>query len=170
MKQLLCRRGMLFQADGAVGWLWHSSAIMVDVYGAGVALGDVFDVIAHVQHNLVRQEFLGDEVQYHLVGHLPDDEPCLLIRVGAVKHLAAADARGGRTIRFNGFHRAGLIAPGVVNQELGIDAKDLVELFLSLCIQGTASDIAHGIKAHVGKLFGIALAHAPKIRYRGMCP
>ena len=117
-----------------MGWLGHSSAVMVDMYGASVALGDVFDIVAYVQDNLTCHELLGNEVQYHLVGHLPDDEPCLLIRVGAVKYLATADACGGGAIRLDGFHRAGLIAPGMVDQEFGIDAEDSVELLLSLRI------------------------------------
>ena len=38
---------MLLQAHRTMGWLGDSSAVMVDMHGAGVAFGDVLDIKAY---------------------------------------------------------------------------------------------------------------------------
>ena len=138
------------------------------------AAGRVLDVIAHRQRELVSDQALFQEVQGDGLRHLPNDPSGLLVIIGALQNLAGADTVGLRPVRLDVLHPAGLPAPGVVDEELGVDAEHPVEQLLAVVFagfpEGAAGDVAHGVEAGGFQLPGVALAHPPEVRQGAVIP
>ena len=83
----------------------------------------IFPVVAHGQHQLVGHQVFVHQVQRQLVSHFPHDEPCLVGGRSAVQYLAAAAAVGGGLVGLDVRNGAGFPAPGVVDEQLGVDAE-----------------------------------------------
>ena len=138
------------------------------------AAGGVLDVVAHRQRELVGDQALFQEVQGDGLRHLPHHPSGLLVIIGALQDLAGADAVGLRPVRLDVSHPAGLPAPGVVDEELGVDAEHPVEQLLVVVFagvpEGAAGDVAHGVKSGGFQLPGVALAHPPEVRQGAVIP
>ena len=86
----------------------------------------ILDVIAHGQHNLIRQQPLVHQIQHQGIRHLPGHQLGLLKIVGVLQHLAGADGIGFGPVGLDVRHGAAFPAPGVVNQQLRVDAEEFV--------------------------------------------
>jgi len=141
---------------------------------AVIAAGGVLDVVAHCQGELVGDQTLLQKVQSDSLRHLPRDPSGLLVVVGALQDLAGADTVGLRPVRLDVSHPAGLPAPGVVDEELGVDTEHPVEQLLVVVFagfaEGAAGDVAHGVEASGFQLPGVALAHPPEVRQGAVSP
>ena len=77
-----------------------------------------------------------------------------------MKDLPGTDTVRLRPIGFYVGDSAGLPAPGVVDQQLGVDAKQLIEQRLVIVFpglpDGAPGDISHGVDTDGLELFGIA--------------
>ena len=138
------------------------------------AAGRVLDVIAYRQGELVCDQALFQEVQGDGLRHLPNDPSGLLVVVGALQDLAGADAVGLWPVGLDVLYPAGFPAPGVVDEELGVDAEQPVEQLLVVVFagfpEGAAGDVAHGVKSGGFQLPGVALAHPPEVRQGAVIP
>ena len=99
-----------------MGAFGHLSAVMVDVDRAAVAAAvEGGAVEADVQRDRWGHEPLFDEGEGQLIGHFPDDQGRVLVRVGLGQHLAGAQGVVPRAVGLDVGHRAGLNPPGVVD-------------------------------------------------------
>ncbi|MPN26507.1 hypothetical protein SDC9_173932 [bioreactor metagenome] len=121
-----------------------------DLASIGLSDGRIpqaLSVIAEREDDLICHQLFIHQVKRQQIGHLPRDQPDLFIGIGAGQHLAGPDALFTRLIALDISHRAGLAAPGVVDEQFGVDAKQLVQqVFIVIFIrpaQRTASDITH---------------------------
>ena len=152
-----------------MGVLGHGAAVAVRGDLSLVAAAPhVLDVVAYGQHQLVRHQPRAHQVQGELVRHLPHHQPRLVIAVGALEDLPGPDALGVRLVRLDLCHRAGLPAPGVVDEELRVHPEEPVEEVLVR--QGAPGDIAHGVQPVGLQLLGVPTAHPPKIREGTVVP
>ena len=131
-------------------------------------------LITHGEDYLVGDQALVHQVQHQGVGHFPHYHFGLFKAVGPLEHLAAADTVGLRPVALYVLYGAGLPAPGVVYQQLGVDPEELVEKLLVVIVpvssQGAAGYVPHGAQSHGLQLFGVATAHPPEIRQWFMIP
>ena len=85
-----------------------------------------------------------------------------------MQDLSCADTLRFRLIRFNVGDGTGLPAPGMVDEQLRIDAEKLVKQFLVVIIRGlangTTGNVAHGVESLRLQLFGVAFPYPPEIR------
>ena len=85
-----------------------------------------------------------------------------------MQHLSGGEAAALRAVGFDVPDRAGLPAPGVVDEQLGVYAEHAVE---RLRVRETeARHVAHRIKPAGGEPFGVARAEPPEVRQRLVIP
>ena len=104
----------------------HLAVILHAYFGAR----EVLDVVAKGHHQLVAHQPLAHQFQRHTVGHLLDYHSRLLRGVGFRQHLTARQRIGFGSVGLDVVNRAGFPSPGMVNQQLGIDAEETVEKVL----------------------------------------
>ena len=151
-----------------MGVLGHSAPIVILGQLPPVARRIARSVVAYNQHDLVRHELLAQKIERKPFRHLPQDQLGLFKRVGILQDLPGPGAAGLGLIGFDISQRAGLIAPGVVNQKLRVHAEQTVQHRL-IC-QRTACNIPHGVKSPVLQLLSVAPSDAPEIGQRFMVP
>ena len=79
----------------------------------------------------VRHQIFGDQFDTQLVGHFPDDQAGFFIIIGLGQDLAGLHRMADRCEGLDPGHGTGLQSPGVVDQELRVDAEKLIkELFV----------------------------------------
>ena len=131
-------------------------------------------VIAHHQHHLIRHHTLLGQIQGQLIRHLPDDQAPLLIGIGPLQNLTGADAVGAGAVGLDIPDGAGLPAPGVVDEQLGIDPKNGIQQLLVVIIlrpaQRAPGDISHGKEPVLFQLPGVPRPHPPEVRQRPVIP
>ena len=97
-----------------------------------------------------------------------------MVPLRGLKDLPGTDTVRLRPIDFYVGDPAGLPAPGVVDQQLGVDAKQLIEQRLVIVFpdlpDGAPGDISHGVDADGLELFGIAFSHPPEVGQRAVHP
>ena len=108
------------------------------------------------------------QLQRQRVGHFLHDQKRLLEGIRTGKHLSGAEAAAFRLVGLNVGDGAGLPAPRVVDEQLGVHAEQVVEHVLVQ--KRLARDVAHRIKAAGFQAAGVAGAHAPEIRQRTVLP
>ena len=91
-----------------------------------------------------------------------------------MQHLPRTHAAAHGLVGLDVRHGAGLPAPGVVNEQLRVHAKEPVEQILAaahpVLPHGTAGDVPHGEQPVGLQLPGIAPAHPPEVRQRTVRP
>ena len=85
-----------------------------------------------------------------------------------MQHLPGTDAVGLRLVGFNVRNGARLPTPGVVDEQLRIHAKELIQHFIVL--HGLAGHIAHGEHPMLLQLSCITPADTPEVRERAVAP
>ena len=129
-------------------------AIAISGHRAAVALTaawvvQILPVVAHGEYQLVGHQPFVHQIQGQGVRHLPHHQPGFLEVVGTLQDLPGDDTFVLRLIGFHVRNSAGLPAPGMVDQNLRIDAEQPVQQFLAVVISrfadGTPGDVAHGI-------------------------
>ena len=97
-----------------------------------------------------------------------------MVPLRGLKDLPGTDTVRLRPIDFYVGDPAGLPAPGVVDQQLGVDAKQLIEQRLVIVFpdlpDGAPGDISHGVDADGLELFGIAFSRPPEVGQRAVHP
>ena len=170
-----------------MGMLWVRTAVIVRRHGPAVDFArclyavdgafqvvarlkdkQAFPVIAETQRDLLRDQALSDKVQHQQLRHFADDGSRPLIIIRLLQHLT-----GGQTVvlRPVGLDRRDLCrlpAPGVVDQQLGIDAEGPVKGVLVL--QTHAGDVAHGEAAELFQPSRASRSDPPEIRQRSVAP
>ena len=150
----------------------HAAAISIRLHLAPIAR--VFNVIAHRQYHLIRRQPLFDQIEHEQIRHLLHNQPRLVKRIWALQHLSGADAAGHGAICVDICHRAGFIAPCVINQQLGVNAKQPIQQRFvqigSRLSQRAARNIAHRKQAVRRQSPGCAASDPPEIRNRPMIP
>ncbi len=159
--------------------LWDLPAVVVGgdrplVFFPSGRITQVLDVITDGQRELVGHQPFFHQIQGQRVRHLPDDDPGLLRGVGAGEHLARAQAFDAGLVGADLRDGAGLPAPGVVDEQLGVDPEELVEQILVVVVggfsNGAAGDIPHGVQPLGLQLSGVAPAHPPEVGERRVLP
>ena len=165
--------------SGAVGVLGDGSSIGIggDSTPVGqppLGIGKILPVVAHCQGELVGHQSMVHQIQYQEICHLLHHQPCLFRRVWGFQHLARPHAVCGGSIGFDISDGARLPPPGVVNEQLRIHPKELVEQFLVVVVlspaQGAPGNVAHGVQPLLFQLFGVPPANPPEIGERTMGP
>ena len=100
--------------------------------------------------------------------HFPDYHTGFPYRVWLLEHLPAAERVRCRLIGFYKFHRARLPSPGMVYQQLCIDAKQAIQHLL--VPDGLPCDVSHRVDAVLLQFAGYAFSHTPEIRQRSVRP
>ena len=95
----------------------------------------IFPVISHGQGQLLCDQPLIHQVQSKLIRHFAHDQPGLGKGIRLLQYLAGADAVELRFVSLDVCNGAGLPAPGMVNQQLRIDPKELIQHFLVVVIR-----------------------------------
>ena len=83
----------------------------------------IFPVIAHGQHHLVCDQTFFHQLQGQSVSHLPDHVPRLLEIVGRLEHLTGSHALFLRAVGLDVRNGTWLPSPGMVDEELRVDAE-----------------------------------------------
>ena len=138
------------------------------VLRAALCVLDILNVVADRDHELACDEVFAKQVHRQRVGHLTQDYPRLVCGVRLVKHLARAKAVTAGLVRLDSFDGAGLVAPGMVNEQFGVLAKELEKEVLVR--QRAPSHVAHREHPVLLELFGVTSAHAPEVRQRRVTP
>ena len=141
---------------------------------AEIAACGVFNVVADRQRKLVGHKAFFKQVHCDGLCHFAHDEARFIVRIRTLQNLPGADAVCLRPVRFDVFHPARLPAPGVVDEQLCVDAEHLVEqLFVVVFARladGAFCNVAHGVDTDGLELFGVTPSDAPKIRQRTVRP
>ena len=121
--------------------------------------------VAHLKGHGLGDQILFDHFKGEKLHHLLHDEPSLLKAVIPHEHLAPGEGVALRLVSLDVLNGGGFQPPGVVYEELRIDAEDLVhEILVSF------GYVSHGIDAVFGKPFGGASSHPPEVRDGLMIP
>ena len=141
---------------------------------AEIAACGVFNVVADRQRELVGHEALFKQIHCDGLCHLAHDEARFIVRIRALQNLPGADAVRLRPVRFDVLHPAWFPAPGMVDEQLCVDAEHLVEqLFVVVFVRladGAFCNVAHGVDTDGLELFGVTPSNAPKVRQRTVRP
>ena len=130
------------------------------VFGTNFRIGKTLAVVADGQDQLVGDEAFFNELQSNAIGHLLCHHSRFLEVVGTLQHLSVAQRICFGPIGFHGFHRAGFPAPGMVDEQFGIDAKEVVEEFF--VAKRTAGNLSHRVDAVRFQFLRNTFAHTPK--------
>ena len=129
-----------------------SVAIHSDCSGVSCgALGryQIFDVIAHSQHQLIGDQPLVHQIQRQCIRHLPDNQPRLIKGIGTLEHLAGNNALIFGLICLYIRYGTGFPAPGMINKQLCVDSKEPIEQLLIVIVcrfpDGATGNITHGV-------------------------
>lgn len=79
------------------------------------------------EDEMVGEVIFANEIERERFGHFAHDNAGFIGAVWAGQNLARAEAFGSGLMMFNVGNVDAFVAPGVVNEELSIDAKKLVE-------------------------------------------
>ena len=149
--------------------LGDNSAVAVGLGQTTVApLVHVLPVVAYLQGDGFRHQFLFGEPKHQNLCHLPDDKLGFVVGVGAGQHLSLADAVGAGLVTFDLSHTAGLIAPCVVDENFRIHAKNFIQTIFP--VDGKPCQIPHGVDAMGFQPLDGAGASHPEIRQRSVVP
>ena len=134
----------------------------------------VFNVVSHCQGQLIRYQFLFQQIQRDGLRHLPYNQPCFLKGIRALENLSRADAVRFRPVCLDILHTARLPAPCVVDEELSVDAEHPIEQFFIIVFvrlaDGASCNIAHGVDADGFQLLCITAPNTPEICQRAVRP
>ena len=133
-----------------------------------IFIGQTGCIIADGQHELVCNHPFVKQVESGAFRHFPDYHTGFPYRVWLLEHLPAAERVRCRLIGFYKFHRARLPSPGMVYQQLCIDAKQLIQHLL--VPDGLPCDVSHRVDAVLLQFAGYAFSHTPEIRQRSVRP
>ena len=160
----------MFKVDRAVRLLGYAPPVAVDFHWATVCatILEVLHVIADGKHHLVGHKPLLHEVEREQIGHLLDHQPPLVEGIRVLEHLPDTDAVARGLVCLDFGDCAGLPAPGVVDEKLGVDAEQAVERVL-VC-QRPPCHIAHRPHPVLLQPVGVAVADAPEVSERAMRP
>ena len=80
--------GVSIHVPGAVGGLGNFAPIGIrhhraDIFSAALAF-QTFAVVPDVQHDLLREHVLSNQIEHQQLRHFPDDQPSLLKVVGTL--------------------------------------------------------------------------------------
>ena len=110
---------IVIDVSGAVSMLGILSSIVIHGHRAGILLSSVaseaLPVVSDIQYDL-HQQF----------GHLADDQAALIEIIRAVQNLSGRNTVRGRSVLLDDVYRYGLPAPGMVDNQLCVDAENLV--------------------------------------------
>ena len=135
---------------------------------ASVWVGQIFDVIADGQRNLIGHQFLIHQIQCTGIHHLPDHQTSFVSRVGTFQHLTGADTAGGWCIGFNICNGAGFPSPRMVNQQLCIDTQHLVQhIFI---VYRASCHITHCKQSAICQPLCVAFSNPPEVGNRTVFP
>lgn len=160
------RGGIVVQILGSMRLLWNRAAVAVCFDGTVVGgspggIGQVFDIVADGEDNLVGYDFFIYKIEGELVCHFFQNELCFVCLIRTMQNLPGADAVGFRFVGFDFRDGAGFKAPGVVDQKLCIfSEKPIEQVFI---FDRAACDIPHREQSIFGKLSGIAVSDAPEV-------
>ena len=144
------------------------------VFAANLRPGQALHVVADGEGQLVGGQALFHQIQGELVCHLPNHQAGFLPGIRAGQHLAGADGIGSGPIGLDIRNGAGLPAPGVVNQQLCVDAEEGIQKILvekrRLLAQGAPGDVPHGVQAVLFQALGVAPAYPPEVRQGAVVP
>ena len=133
-----------------------------------------FDIVADCHNHLIRDKSFLHKIKHKCLRHLPNHDTCLLECIRGLQHLPGTDAVALRPVRFNLRDRTRLIAPRVIDQQLCIDTKQLIQkVFIIVIIfsaQRTPGNISHRIQILRMQLLLVARSYTPEIRQRFMVP
>ena len=153
----------------AVRRLGDSSAVAVGLGQTTVApLVHVLPVVAYLQGDGFRHQFLFGEPKHQDLCHLPDDKLGFVVGVRAGQHLPLADAVGAGLVAFDLSHTAGLIAPCVVDENFRIHAENLIQPIFPM--DRKPRQVPHRINAVGFQSFDGAGTGHPEIRQRSVVP
>ena len=167
------RGGLPLEIDRAVSRLGHLPPIAVGrdravVRIAALGIGQTRNIVAHREHDLVGHHALVHQIKRGRVGHFVRDQSSLLKIIGLLQHLTIAEGMIFRLIRLDHVNGARFPAPRVVDQQLGVDAEELVQQIL---VRDRAQgDVPHRIDAVAGQFIGDPLPHPPEIGQRAVIP
>ena len=91
-----------------------------------VGIVQILNIITNCQHDLVRYKLLIHQIQNHLIRHLFYDQFCFFKIIRTMKYLSGANTVHFRFVGLNHFHGTGFIPPGMVDQQLCINAKQFI--------------------------------------------
>ena len=136
--------------------LWHNSAIPVcfhlsTVFFPAFRVCQILNIIPDIKHKLVCHKLFLHKIEHQCIGHLTDNDFCLVKIIRTMKHLTGTDTVCLRLISLNIRNCDRLIPPGMIDQKLCINAKHFIKklfvIIISLTADGTACNIAHRIKS-----------------------
>ena len=131
-------------------------AVVVDIgFSLVAAAVHCFPVVADGQGQGIRHRFPLHQLEHKRIHHLPDDDPCFLVRVRTRKHLPFTDAVERRAVLLDVPDGAGFDAKCVVDQDLRVNAEGLVNGFDLVLVKIRADN-----RAAVGDVIGKAEAAA----------
>ena len=171
--------GVASQVLGAVGVLGDPAAVVIGgdlplVAGGSCGVGEVLDIVAHGEDDLVGHKALIHQIQGEEIRHLADDQAGLLVGVGVLQHLTRGDAVGLGLVGLDIGNGAGLPAPGMVDEQLGVDTEELIEEGFVMEGGGlshrAAGDIPHGVEAVGLQGSLVALPHPPEVGEGAVIP
>ena len=94
---------------------------------AAFGIGQILAVVADREHELVGHKTFFDQLERERICHLECHNSCLFGCIGCLQHLSLAETFARGAIGLYLCHAAGLIAPGVIDQELCILSEKPVE-------------------------------------------
>ena len=144
------------------------ASVPVCVHRAAVFRSEARCIVAHREHHLIGDKSFFHKLKDQPIRHFPDDDPGVVESIRLGEHLPNAHAVGLWAIGLDLFDRAGLPAPGVIDQQLGVDAEKPVEK--PLVPHGLTGHIAHCEHVVRFELSADPLADAPKICQRTVIP
>ena len=106
-------------------------AIVVSGDGTVIVFPDIWvfqilNVISNRQNELVSHLPFIYQVEGQHICHFPYYESCFLPRVGRLQNLPGGDAVGAGLVRLDLVDGTRLPAPGMVDQQLRVDAKEFI--------------------------------------------
>ena len=170
---------MTAEVGSAVGMFGDPAPVIVcrdfpAVLRANGRIGEAADVVTDGQDQLVSHQLLVHEAEGDGVRHLMDDRSGLVRLVGAMEDLRIAEGPVLGLVGLDGSHGAGLPAPGVVDEELGVDAEEVVEKVLVQKVIGTSQgaprNVSHGEHAVGFQFLDVTCAYAPEVPQRSVGP
>ena len=110
------------------------------------------------------------QFQRQKLRHLLHYQPRLLEGVGGVEHLSGDNASVLWPIGLDVGHGAGLVAPGMINENLCIHTKHPVELALAGRLEGAVGKFSQGEDAVFFQPSGSSVANAPEVGEGAVVP
>lgn len=153
----------MVEAEAGVSGFGNWAVVMIesDASGRDEILRDVSVIVFDMKSEMRSEIGFFDEVERKAFGHFFDDGAGFGIRVGVSEDLGRTETFSARLMMLDVGNIDTFIAPSVINEEFGIDAKKLVKEFGM--IERATSDVTHGKKITSSETFGVAATNAPKI-------